>query len=378
LAPDLDLTHGDPLDRLEHRLGFKRGYPPGVGRPIALLLTVAVLPLAVFAGIEGQLGALVRDPLVLGRLLLGLPLLQLARPPVAGSIARALKQCVTTGLVATEDGPRFEATVARATRMRDSLLALALITVLAFGASLAGRQVAVLPFAGSWARTGERISLAGWWFVLVSLAVFDMVRLRWLWRILVWWRFLFGLSRVPLRLMPAHPDRAGGLGALGTVAPSLAMLVFGLTVNYGFDFRARILVGGAKLSSLVIPMAGIPILILVWMLAPMAFFMPQLFRARNRGRMDYGQLAARYTRRFDARWIDQREGPDAELLGTSDVQSLSDLANSYAVVDGMRPIPLTIGAVRPLVLAAAVGLLPALEAEIPLKELLLTVLRAMR
>ena len=59
-------------------------------------------------------------------------------------------------------------------------------------------------------------------------------------------------------------------------------------------------------------------------------------------------------------------------------QSLSDLANSYAVVDGMRPIPLTIGAVRPLVLAAAVGLLPALEAEIPLKELLLTVLRAMR
>jgi len=366
LAPDLDLTHGDPLDRLEHRLGFKRGYPPGVGRPIALLLTVAVLPLAVFAGIEGQLGALVRDPLVLGRLLLGLPLLQLARPPVAGSIARALKQCV------------FEATVARATRMRDSLLALALITVLAFGASLAGRQVAVLPFAGSWARTGERISLAGWWFVLVSLAVFDMVRLRWLWRILVWWRFLFGLSRVPLRLMPAHPDRAGGLGALGTVAPSLAMLVFGLTVNYGFDFRARILVGGAKLSSLVIPMAGIPILILVWMLAPMAFFMPQLFRARNRGRMDYGQLAARYTRRFDARWIDQREGPDAELLGTSDVQSLSDLANSYAVVDGMRPIPLTIGAVRPLVLAAAVGLLPALEAEIPLKELLLTVLRAMR
>jgi len=30
------------------------------------------------------------------------------------------------------------------------------------------------------------------------------------------------------------------------------------------------------------------------------------------------------------------------------------------------------------VLAAAVGLLPALEAEIPLKELLLTVLRAMR
>ena len=94
--------------------------------------------------------------------------------------------------------------------------------------------------------------------------------------------------------------------------------------------------------------------------------------------MDYGQLAARYTRRFDARWIDQREGPDAELLGTSDVQSLSDLSNSYAVVDGMRPIPLTIGAVRPLVLAAAVGLLPALEAEIPLKELLLTVLRAMR
>ena len=378
MALELDVTHGDPLDRLERRLGIKAGTPPGVGRPIAVLLAVAVLPLAVLAAIDSQLGALIRDPLVLGRLVIALPLLQLARPPVAGAVARALKQCVTTGLVAPEESPRFEQTVARATRMRDSLLALAVFTVLAFGASLAGRKAALLPFAGSWARSGDGVSLAGWWYLLVSLAVFDLVRLRWLWRILVWWRFVFGLSRLPLRLMPAHPDRVGGLGVLGNVAPSLAMLVFGLTVNYGFDFRARILVGGAKLASLYIPMVGIPLLFLLWMLTPMAFFMPQLFRARNTGKMEYGQLAARYTRSFDERWIAKGEGSDAKLLGTQDIQSLADLANSYAVVDGMRPIPLTIGSVRPLLFAAVVSMIPALEAEIPLKEILLTVLKALR
>ena len=378
MALDLDLTHGDPLDRLEHRLGFKAGYPPGVGRPIALLLAVAVLPLVVFAAVNGQLGALVRDPLILGRLVLGLPLLQLARPPVAGSIARALKQSTTTGLVAPEDWPRLEAAVGGALRMRDSFLALVVIVILAFGGALYGRTVVTLPFAGSWARAGERISLAGWWYVLVALAVFDLVRLRWLWRLLVWWRFVFGLSRLPLRLVPSHPDRVGGLGVFGNVAPSLALLVFGLTVGYGFDFRARILVGGAKLASLYIPMVGIPVLFLAWMLTPMLFFMPHLFRARNRGKMEYGQLAARYTRRFEDRWLAPGDSPGAELLGSQDIQSLADLANSYAVVDGMRPIPLTLGSVRPLLLAAAVAMIPALEAEIPLKELLLTVLRAMR
>jgi len=376
----LDLTSGDPLDRLQSRVRLK----PSVPGRIALLLAVTVLPLVVLAAVSGQLGPLVTDPVIVGRLLIGLPLLVLAGPPVARAVRQAVEHCRATGLVAVEHGDRFEAAVARAITMRDSRLALAAIVVVAFGVSVLASQGAKLPNAGAWARAGDGVSAAGWWYALVSLALFDLVRLRWLWRILVWWRLLLSLSRIPLRLMPAHPDRAGGLGFLSTAASSFALLVVGLTVGASFLWRAAIQAGDATLATLKVPMAGLAVTMLLLIVVPLLFFLPQLGRAKRRAELAYGRLAARYTRRFDARWLGEGEGEkeaerrDNELLGTADIQSLADLQGSYDVVRQMRPVPLTTATAVTLVLAAALAMLPAIEAEIPLKDILIKVLGALR
>jgi hypothetical protein len=262
--------------------------------------------------------------------------------------------------------------------MRDSRFALGVIIVVSFAVAVLGGRDAALSYGGDWARGGSNLSPAGWWYVLVSLPVLHLVRLRWLWRMLVWWRLLFGLARLPLRLMPAHPDRAGGLGFLSNVAGSFALLVFALCVGFGFDFRALIVRGSATLETLTVPMVGLPLLMLVWMLAPLAFFLPQLKAAKGRGKAVYGQLAARYTRQFDARWLGPADRTSGELLGTADIQSLADLANSYDVVVEMRLVPLATRTAITLVLAAAVAMLPAVAAQIPLKEILLKVLTALR
>ena len=48
----------------------------------------------------------------------------------------------------------------------------------------------------------------------VSLPSVQFLLLRcYLW-ILTWARFLWQVSRIPLRLVPIHPDRSGGLGFL--------------------------------------------------------------------------------------------------------------------------------------------------------------------
>jgi hypothetical protein len=39
--------------------------------------------------------------------------------------------------------------------------------------------------------------------------------LRWYFRIFIWMRFLWQVSRIELSLVPTHPDRVGGLGFLG-------------------------------------------------------------------------------------------------------------------------------------------------------------------
>ncbi len=371
---DSDLMSGDPLNRLQSRVGLT---PSGPGH-IALLLAVTVLPLLVLAGIGGQLGPLATDTVVFGRLLIALPLLVVAGPPVARAVRHAVEQCTATGLVAAEHGDRFEAAVSRAMAMRDSRVALAVLVVVAFGLSVLASQGAQLPYVGDWARAGGGLSAAGWWFALVSMSLFDVVRLRWLWRILVWWRFLYHLSRIPLRLMPAHPDRAGGLGFLSTAASSFAVLVFGLMVAASFLWRAQILAGNASLAALKVPMAGLAIAMLLLIVVPLLFFLPQLGRTKRRAELAYGRLAARYTRRFDARWLGEGERHDAELLGTADLQSLADLQGSYEVVRQMRPIPLTTATAVTLLLAAALAMLPAVEAEIPLKDILLKVLGALR
>ena len=56
----------------------------------------------------------------------------------------------------------------------------------------------------------------------MSLPLFQFLLLRWYFRLFVWARFLWQVSRIELRLVPTHPDRCGGLGFLGAVAYAFA------------------------------------------------------------------------------------------------------------------------------------------------------------
>ncbi len=42
---------------------------------------------------------------------------------------------------------------------------------------------------------------------------------------------------------------------------------------------------------------------------------------------------------FQKKWIEGQRPGDEPLVGTSDIQSLADLANSFEVVQGIRPFP---------------------------------------
>ena len=72
-------------------------------------------------------------------------------------------------------------------------------------------------------------------------------------------------------------------------------------------------------------------------------FAPQLAQAKRVGRREYGTLAERYVREFDAKWLRGGAAPDEPLLGAADIQSLADLGNSLEVVQTMRALPVTQG-----------------------------------
>ena len=67
-------------------------------------------------------------------------------------------------------------------------------------------------------------------------------------------------------------------------------------------------------------------------LGPLLVFAPQLAQAKRLGEREYGKLAERYVREFDAKWLRGGAPPNEPLVGSGDIQSLADLGNSFEVV----------------------------------------------
>jgi hypothetical protein len=102
---------------------------------------------------------------------------------------------------------------------------------------------------------------------------------------------------------------------------------------------------------------------------PLLLFVPRLAQTKRTGLREYGTLAERYVREFDVKWL--HSGGSAEpLLGSSDLQSLADLAASYEVVRTMRLAPVTRDAVLQLAAAALLPVAPLVLTMMPLEELL--------
>ncbi len=105
-------------------------------------------------------------------------------------------------------------------------------------------------------------------------------------------------------------------------------------------------------------------------MGPLLVFSPQLALVKRTGLRDYGTLAQRYVRDFDAKWL-RGDGSDGEqFLGTGDIQSLADLGNSFEVVRSMRIVPVTKDAMFQLAVATVAPIVPLVLTLMPLEELL--------
>jgi hypothetical protein len=105
-------------------------------------------------------------------------------------------------------------------------------------------------------------------------------------------------------------------------------------------------------------------------------FAGQLARARRTGLGEYGVLAQRYVREFDAKWLRGDRDPAEPLVGSPDIQSLADLGNSFEVVRTMRFVPFSKDTVIQLAIVTVAPLLPLTLTMISLEELLKRLLSA--
>ena len=379
--PDFSLVLGGPLFQLLCRAHLANDAMQLLRQRVIVIVLVTWLPLVVLAALERHLVgggaglALLMDVEVHSRLLVALPLLVIAEMVVHRRMRLLVRQFLERQLIPEKAMPQFEAAIAAAFRLRNSVFAELLLIALVYGVGIlvVWRHFLALHTA-TWYATpaadGSLLSLAGLWYGFVSLPVFQFLLFRWYFRLLVWSRFLWQVSRIELSLMPTHPDRLGGLGFLSNTVYAFAVLAVAHGALLAGLLADRIFFLGATLPQFKAEIAVLLGFLLCAILAPLLVFMPQLAAAKRRGLREYGALAGRYVREFDAKWLRGGVPPVEPLVGSSDIQSLADLANSYEVLRTMRIVPLSKDAVIRLAVLTLLPLAPLLLTLMPLEEIL--------
>src|SRR5438552_7513641 len=376
---DFSLVLGGPLFQLLRRAHLSDDALMMVRQLITVIALIAWLPLLVLSALEGRLlGGSAAVPFLLDvevhiRLLVALPLLIIAE--VHQRMRPLLRQFLERDLIPENAMPQFEAGIASAFRLRNSVLAELLLIAFVYGVGILiiWREYLALDSATWYAIPsvdGSKVSLAGMWYGYVSLPIFQFLLLRWYFRLFIWTRFLWQVSRIELSLVPTHPDRVGGLTFLSNTVYAFTLLAVAHGALLAGQLANRIFFVGAELTQFKAEIAIVVVFLLCVILGPLLVFAPQLAAAKRRGLREYGTLAERYVREFDAKWLRGGAPPDEPFVGSADIQSLADLGNSYEVVRTMRAAPITRDAIVRLAAATLVPIVPLLLTMMPLEELL--------
>jgi hypothetical protein len=378
---DFSLVLGGPLYQLLLRTRLSDDALLMVRRRVVAFSLLAWLPLLVLSALDGHLlDKSIAVPFLLDlethiRFLVVVPLLLVAELVVHQRLLPVARTFLERRLIPEPALKRFGAAVRSAFRLRNSLAAelVLLAAVYGIGVLIVWRRHTALN-ADSWYGTsavaGSHLSAAGIWYGCVSLPIFQFLLLRWYFRLFIWTRFLWQVSRIRLTLIPTHPDRLGGLGFLSLTVYAFTVLLVAHGAMLAAQIADRVLLLGASLPEFKVEIAVMMLFLLCLVFAPLLAFSPQLAAAKRAGLREYGTLAERYVREFDAKWLQRGAAEQEPLLGSGDIQSLADLANSFEVIRSMRLAPVTRTALLQLTAAVLVPIAPLLLTMMPLETLL--------
>jgi hypothetical protein len=367
---DNEVFYGGPPLRLEawlrlHKAGDRRVVPRAIGTA-----AIAWLPLLLLT--MGS-GSFLQDFAAHARYLLAVPLLILAEStclPQLGAIARHF---LATDIVRDADLKRFEAALTSTERLRDWKFAefaaiacaylVVAVVVLSESQHLPAWQMAT-------SHGALRFSPAGWWQVLVSLPLLLVLELGWLWRLFLWTRFLWLVSRLNLHLLAAHPDRAAGLMFVGYSIRTWALPAATPSVIVAGGIANRVIHAGASMFTFRYLILGLTVGVVLTFMAPLGVFIGNLVSAWRSAVLQYGALAERVGHRLEDDWLDNTKEFAENPLQTQAFSATTDLYQVVANVYAMKFMPVDVLSAAYLAGVALLPFLPVLLVSQPLDEML--------
>lgn len=381
---DFSLVLGGPLYQFFLRAGLVRPPLDRLKWRIFLISMTAWAPLLLLTIVDGRFLGGVKIPFlhdfeVQVRLLISLPLLIVAEVTIHTRIRGIMRQFVKRQIITASMEARFEEIIESALRLRNSAaIELGILAVVLLAGGFWWREFMGLQsdtwYAAIVAGRSERTP-AGVWYQFVSVPIFQFILMRWYFRLFIWVRMLWQVSKLDLNLVPTHPDRSCGLGFLDGVVFAIAPFLLAHSCLLAGALANRLVHEGGKLPAYYVELGTMALLLYLLTLGPLCLFTRSLLRAKLAGLQAYGRFASDYVRAFHRKWIDGQRSPEEPLVGSGDIQSLADLANSFAVVQSIIPFPFGRNSLVGLACIIALPLLPLLLTMFSLEELLIRLAR---
>jgi hypothetical protein len=384
LKETFSIMRRSPSCRLLPRLLRARDNRQQAYRKALFAVLAAWLPMLVLSLMQGQgyggqtTISFLRDLAVNVRFLIAVPILILVEPDVDRKLRGIALHFFRSGLVAESELPSFEHVIDKTMRLRDRVLPEVLLIVAALSPAIFRRSELLMSGAPNWHNAPEGfvgVSLAGWWFSLVSAPLFRFLLLRWLWRMFVWNSFVWRVSRINLYLVATHADLAAGLGFLSGGQMAFSPIVFAGGTVIAAQVGNTIAYEGATLSSQKLPMIAYAVIAIGVLIAPLCVASPVLINVRKKALLEYGALVTSHNQQFDRKWIHKQQPAGQVLLGNSDPSSLIDLASSFEIIRRMIPVPITRRTLMTMAIAAALPMVPVILFATPADQLVRAVLK---
>jgi len=342
----------------------------------ATAAAIAWVPPAILSAFRGThvFLSFLTDYAALTRFLIIVPILILGDQPLHARYALVAHHFETT-LVADDEKARFNSQWRSHETLKDAII-VRVIVILGCLALAAWLSEYLHPEGSEfleWSRGAggfRSFSLAATWEIFVSYPILVYFTLHWIWKQIIWSRFLRSTTHLKLRLIAVHPDHLGGLGFIE--ASLLAQLPFSFCLGVGLAgaIANRVFHEGQKVSAYRFLAPALIAVALLISVAPYFLFTPTLIQMRRKGMLKYGALARAVGEKFEQKWLDRDDSLTEDVLTTPDFSSTRSLFAVVGYIDSIRVIPMSLINIYLFVIAALIPCIPVFIAAIPFSVLM--------
>ena len=318
---------------------------------LGLFFLITGLPLMLITIIDGSFSGtqvskpFLSDGIALSRLFLVIPFLILAEWLLVGTFVDFLKN--TERIIAESSRENMNKIYGRMDRLNRSSIPELIMFIIVYILSwyYAGD---IISESSSWYWQPEdlgsdnfALTTAGYWFLFVSIPLYQFLVVRWVWRWLVWAAYLVQLTRLRWKLHAMHGDKFAGLEYLNFMPFSFSVCAIAVGINFSSLIYADMQATAASLGSYKIPILLMVLITTGLCYLPLVILVPKLYKLREEAIYHFGLLIHYHHDSFENHWYNKSEAEAGKILGSTEPSSMCDINGSYEAIQNMRLLPLS-------------------------------------